>query len=194
METTDEEREKLIKKDMEELKKWYETVNDKLWNLERKIDTMSEEQVANSCAIQSKLDMLLRKSIAQEKTIRDKTERSTGSRVDFVEPQSKKQESTPLPMINNRKGSCVSKSATKGEVSNSTRIPRESNAHMSVTPDAMTWANTWETMNWTLEAFPTRNAESSDRGGGKTRKTFKKQKEFKEDSNGYIETVVQSVG
>ena len=34
METTEKEREKHIKKDMEEMKRRYETVNEKLWNLE----------------------------------------------------------------------------------------------------------------------------------------------------------------
>ena len=168
------------------MRKRYETVNDKLWNLESRMDMMSKEQVDNSCAIQTKLDTLLRNSIAQEKTIPDKTERTTGSRVDFMEPQCKKQESTPLPLINNNIGSGLIKSATKAGVSNSTRIPRESGAHMSATPDAMTWANTCEKMNRMLEAFATRITESSDRLGGKTRNTFKKPKEFKDDSDGCI--------
>ena len=30
-------------------------------------------------------------------------------------------------------------------------------------PDAMTWASTWEMMNRTLEAFATRNTDSSER-------------------------------
>ena len=94
--------------------------------------------------------------------------------MNFVEPQRKKQESTPLPQVHNSIGSRMTKTATKGGVSNSTRIPRDSSAHTSITPDAMTWANTWERMNRTLEAFATRNAESSDGGGGKSRKTFKK--------------------
>ena len=54
----------------------------------------------------------------------------------------------------------------------------------------MTGANTWEMMNRTLEAFATRNTESSDRGSGKSRKTFKKPKEFKDDSDGCIHTLV----
>ena len=44
VETTDKEREKHIKKDMEELKKRYKTVNDQLWSLETRMDTMSKEQ------------------------------------------------------------------------------------------------------------------------------------------------------
>ena len=51
VETTDKEREKHIKTDMEEMKKRYETVNDKLWNLQTRMDTMSKEQAANLCAI-----------------------------------------------------------------------------------------------------------------------------------------------
>ena len=40
-------------------------------------------------------------------------------------------------------------------------------------------------MNRTLEAFATRNTDSvtSDRGSGKSRKTFKKPKKFKDDAD-----------
>ena len=55
----------------------------------------------------------------------------------------------------------------------------------------MTWANTWEMMNRTLEAFATRNSDSSERGGGKSGKIFKKPKEFKDDSDGCIDTWVE---
>ena len=41
--TTDKEREKDIKKDMEEMKKRYDTVNDTLWNLEYVEWTQREE-------------------------------------------------------------------------------------------------------------------------------------------------------
>ena len=109
----------------------------------------------------------MRNSIAQEKTIPEKTEKLTGTRVDFVEPQCRKQEMTPLLLINNSIGSRMTTTATKGGLSNSTRILRESGAHTSVTPDAMTWANTWELMNRTHKAFAARNTESSYRGGGK---------------------------
>ena len=67
VEATDKKLEKHIKKDMEEKKKRYDTVNGKLWNLERVecgVDTISKDQTENSCAIQSKLDALLRNSIA----------------------------------------------------------------------------------------------------------------------------------
>ena len=63
VETTDKERQKFIKKNTEEIKRRYETVNDKLWNLETRMDTMSRDQAENSCAIQSKLDALFRHSI-----------------------------------------------------------------------------------------------------------------------------------
>ena len=55
----------------------------------------------------------------------------------------------------------------------------------------MTWASTWEMMNRTLEAFATRNTDSSDRGSNKSRKTFKKPKEFKDNSDGCIDTWVE---
>ena len=76
-------------------------------------------------------------------------------------------------------------------VSNTTRATDDSGSNTCVQPDAMTWANTWETMNRTLEAFATRNTDSSDRGSGKSRKTFKKPKEFKDDSDGCNDTWVE---
>ena len=149
-------------------RKWRgETVNDKLWNLETRMDSMSREQAESSCAIQSKLDALLRNFMAQEKKIPEKTKKLTGTRVDFVEPQCRKQEMTTLLLINNSIQSMMTTMATKGGLSKSTRILRESGAYRSATPDAMTWANTWELMNRTHKGFAARNTESSDRGGGK---------------------------
>ena len=55
VDTADKEREKHIKKDMEEMMNRYVTVNDKLWNLETRMDTMNRDQAHISCAIQSKL-------------------------------------------------------------------------------------------------------------------------------------------
>ena len=55
---------------------------------------MSTDQAESSCAIQSKIDALLRNSKAQDKLATDRTQ---GNRVDFVEPQRNKRESTPLP-------------------------------------------------------------------------------------------------
>ena len=79
----------------------------------------------------------------------------------------------------------------KGGTSNSTKAPGESSTHTSVTPDAMRWASTWEMTNRTLKAFATRNTDSSDRGSGKSKKTFKKPQEFKDDSVGCIDTWVE---
>ena len=98
VEATDKEREKHIKKDMEEMKKRYNTVNEKLGSLETRMDTMGKDQAENSCAIQSKLDALLRKSIAQDKSV---VEKPSGTRVDVGEPQRKKRESTLLARIDN---------------------------------------------------------------------------------------------
>ena len=58
--------------------------------------------------------------------------------------------------------------------SNTTNGPGGSTTSNNVGPDAMTWASTWEMRNRTLEAFATRNTDSSERGSGKSRKTFKK--------------------
>ena len=49
-------------------------------------------------------------------------------------------------------------------------------------------------MNRTLEALATRNTDSSERGSGKSRKTFKKPKEIKDDSDGSIDTRVEVMG
>ena len=87
LEATDKEREKHIKRDMEEVKKRYDTVNEKLWNLDTRMDEMGREQAESSCAIQSKLDALLRNSLAQDKLV---VEKPSGTRVNFVEPQRKK--------------------------------------------------------------------------------------------------------
>ena len=54
VEATDKEREKNIKKDVQEMKQQYDNVNNKLWSRETRIDTMSKHQ--SPCAIQSKLD------------------------------------------------------------------------------------------------------------------------------------------
>ena len=64
----------------------------------------------------------------------------------------------------------------KSGTANTTSGPGDSTAHNNMGPDAMTWKSTWEMMNRTLEAFATRNTDSSDRGGNKSRKTFKNRK------------------
>ena len=76
----------------------------------------------------------------------------------------------------------------KDGASNATNAREDLSTNTNAAPDAMTWASTWEMMNMTLEAFATRNSDSSDRGSGKSRKTFKKPKEFKDDSDGCIDT------
>ena len=48
-------------------------------------------------------------------------------------------------------------------------------------------------MNTTLEVFATRNTDTSDRGGGKSRKTFKKPKDFKDILDGCIDTWVEGM-
>ena len=74
---------------------------------------------------------------------------------------------------------------------NTAGSPGDSTTHNNVGPDAMTLASTWEMINRTLEAFATRNTDSSDRGGSKSRKTFKKPKEIKDDSDRCIDTWVE---
>ena len=56
VEATDKEREKNIKKDMQETKQRYDTVNSKLGSLKTRMDTMSRDQAESSCALQAKLD------------------------------------------------------------------------------------------------------------------------------------------
>ena len=148
-------------KDMEEMKKRYDTVNEKLRNLATRMVIMSKDKAENSYAIQSKLDAILRNSIAQDELVTDKPQ---GTRSDFVEPQRKKRESTPLPRIAMSIGVVGSKTTMKGGTSNSTNAPGASN---------------WEILNRKFEAFATKNTDSSDRGISKSRKTFKKSKEFK---------------
>ena len=188
VEATDKEREKNIKKDMQEMKQRYDTMNGKLRSLETRMDTMSRNQAESSCAIQAKLDAILRNSTSQDKPVADRTQ---GNRVDFVEPQRNKRQSTPLPLP--RCAASIGPGGTiiKSGTSNTTSGPGDSTTSNKVGPDAMTLASTWEMMNRTLEAFATRNTDSSERGGGKSRKTLKKPKEFKDDSDGYIDTWVE---
>ena len=83
------------------------------------------------------------------------------------------------------------KTFMKSGTSNTTNGPGDFTTSNNVGLDAMTWASTWEIMNRILEAFATRSTDSSERGGGKSRKTFKKPKEFKDDSHGCIDTCVE---
>ena len=190
VEATNEEREKNIKTDMQQLKNRYDDVNSQLGSLERRMDTMSKSQAESSCAIQAKLDAILRGSTPQERPAADRTQ---GTRVDFVEPQRNKRQSTPLPLTRDAISIAptAAKTIMKNGTSNTTTGPGDATANSNTGPDAMTWASTWEMMNRTLEAFATRNTDSSDRREGKTRKTFKKPKEFKDDSDGCIDTWVE---
>ena len=186
---TDEEREKDIKKDLQQMKKRYDDVNNQLGSLETRMEAMSRTQAESSCAIQAKLDAILRNSTSQ---VRQAADRSQGNRVDFVEPQRNKRQSTPLPLTRAvDTAPAAAKTIMKSGTAKTTSGPGDSTTHSNAGPDAMTWASTWEMMNRTLDAFATRNTESSDRGGGKSRKTFKKPKEFKDDSDGCIDIWVK---
>ena len=79
----------------------------------------------------------------------------------------------------------------KSGTSNTIKSPGDSSTSKNVGYDAMTWASTWEMMNRLLEAFATMNNDSSERGGGKFRKNFKKPKEIKDDSDGCVDTWVE---
>ena len=64
VDATDGERGKNIKKDMQEMKQRYDAVNSQLGSLETRMDTMSRDQAESSCAIQAKLDAILRNCTA----------------------------------------------------------------------------------------------------------------------------------
>ena len=95
VDATNEERDKNIKKDMQQLKNRYDGVNSQLGSLETRMDTMSRNQAESSCAIQTKLDAILRNSTSQERPAADRTQ---GNRVGFVEPQRNKRQLTQLPL------------------------------------------------------------------------------------------------
>ena len=104
------------------MKQRYDTVNEKLWNLETRMNTMSKDHAESSCAIQSKLDALLRNSIVQDKLIAD---RPQGTTVDFIEPERNKRESTPLPRTATSTGtggrsSCRGNQQSKGRLGGKT--------------------------------------------------------------------------
>ena len=95
VEATDKYREENINKDMQAMKQRCDAVNSQLGSLETRMDTMSRDQAESSCAIKAKLDAILRNSTSQDRPVTDRTQ---GNRVDFVEPQRNKRESTPLPL------------------------------------------------------------------------------------------------
>ena len=190
VDTTDGERNKNIEKDIQEKKQRYDQVNSQLGSLETRMDTMSRDQAESSCAIQAKLDAILRNSTSQDMPV---AERTQGNRVDFVEPQRNKRQSTPLPLPRDAASTAPggAEAIMKSGTANTTSGPEDSTTHNNVGPDVMTWASTWEMMNSAVEAFATRNTDSSDRGSNKSRKIFKKPKEFKDDSDGCIDTWVE---
>ena len=67
VDATNEERDKNIKKDMHQLKNRYDDVNSQLGSLEKRMDIMNRNQAESSCAIQAKLDAILRNSTSQER-------------------------------------------------------------------------------------------------------------------------------
>ena len=83
VEATDKDREKNIKKDMQEMKQRYDTVNSKLGNLETRMNTMSRDQAASSCTIESKLDAILRNSITQDNLVTNRTRENTGGQDNY---------------------------------------------------------------------------------------------------------------
>ena len=95
VEATDKDREENINKDMQAMKQRYDAVKSQLGSLKTRMDTMSRDQAESSCAIQAKLDVILRNSTSQDRPVTDRTQ---GNRVDFVEPQRVKRDSTPLPL------------------------------------------------------------------------------------------------
>ena len=95
VEATDKDREENINKDTQAMKQRHDAVNSQLGSLKTRMDTMSRDQAESSCAIQAKLDAILRNFTSQDRPVTDRTQ---GNRVDFVEPQRDKRESTPLPL------------------------------------------------------------------------------------------------
>ena len=138
---TDEEREKNIKKDLQQMKKRYDDVNSRLGSLETRMDAMSRNQAESSCAIQAKLDAILRNSMPQDRPAADRTQ---GNRVDFVEPQRNKRQSTPLLLTRDEVSTApvAAKTIMKKGTANTTSGPGDSTTHSNAGPDAMTWACT----------------------------------------------------
>ena len=137
VDATNGKRDKNIKKDLQQLKNRYDDVNSHLGSLETRMDTMSRNQAESSCAIQAKLDAILRNSMSQDRPAADRTQ---GNRVDFVEPQRNKRKSKPLPLT--RDALSTAPTAAKTIMKNGTAIttsgPGDSTAHSNAGQDAMT--------------------------------------------------------
>ena len=128
------------------MKQRYDAVNSQLGSLETRMGTMSRDHAESLCAIQAKLDAILRNSTSQD---RPAAERTHGNRIDFVEPQRNKRQSTPLPLTRNAASTAPgggSKAIMKSGTAN-TSGPGDSTTHNNVGRDVMTWASTWEMMN-----------------------------------------------
>ena len=147
---------------------------------------MSRDQAESFCAIQSKLDALLRNLIPGKKQNQIELKSNLEQELILWNRNAKKHESTQLSRIENIRESGMTKTAMKGRASHSMRIPGDSSAHTSITLDAITWASTWEMMNRALDAFASRTTDSS-----KSRKTFKKPKKFTDDSDAGVKTWVE---
>ena len=74
VDTTDGERDNNIKKYMQEMKQRYDAVTSQLGSLETRMDTMSRDQAESSCAIQAKLDAILRNSTSQDSPAAERTQ------------------------------------------------------------------------------------------------------------------------
>ena len=138
VEATDKDREENINKDMQVTKQRYDAVNSQLGSLETRMDTMRRDQAESSCAIQAKLEAILRNSKSQDRPVTDRTQ---GNRVDFVEPQRNKRESTPLPLP--RGAASIGPGGPRQllRVGPQLRQMRSTTSN-NVGPDAMTWAST----------------------------------------------------
>ena len=140
VEATEGERDKNIKKDMQEMKQRYDAVNSQLGSLETRMDTMRRDQAESSSAIQAKLVAILRNSTSQDRPVTDRTQ---GNIVDFVEPQRNKRQSTPLPLPRDVVSTAPgAKTIVKSGTANTTSGPEDSTTYNNVGPDAMTWAST----------------------------------------------------
>ena len=91
---------------MEETKKLYKTVHDKLWSLETRMDRMRRDQAESYYDIHFKLDALLRNSVIQDEAdkVAEKTAKKPKPMVDFAEPQKQKVYSIASDPQNHRVG------------------------------------------------------------------------------------------
>ena len=136
VEATDKDREKNIKKYMQEMKERYDTVNSKLQNLETRMDTMSRD-VYHTVQTRCHLEKLYRtrqsgnkSNTRQHSRFRGTTTEQTGVNIVTVKPGCSKHSTGG--------GGAIMKSGT----TNTTNGPGDSTTNNNVGPDAMTWAST----------------------------------------------------